>query len=37
MAEIVWHHWETKWQTEKTNLGLNHRANSRLYVRHDAV
>jgi hypothetical protein len=31
-AEIVWHHRETRWQTEKTNLGLNHCATSRLYI-----
>jgi hypothetical protein len=31
MADIVWHHRETRWQTEKTNLGLNRCATSRLY------
>jgi hypothetical protein len=31
MADIVWHHRETRWQTEKTNFGLNHCATSRLY------
>ena len=25
MAEILWHHWETRWQTENTNIGLKHR------------
>ena len=25
MAEIPWHHRETRWQTEKTNIGLQHR------------
>jgi DnaB-like helicase C terminal domain len=33
MADIVWHHRETRWQTEKTNLGLNHCATSRLYIK----
>jgi hypothetical protein len=35
MADIVWHHRETRWKTEKTNLGLNHCATSRLYVRRE--
>ena len=25
MAEILWHHRETRWQTENTNIGLKHR------------
>jgi len=25
MAEILWHHRETRWQTENTNFGLKHR------------
>ena len=30
-AEILWHRRETRRQTENTNIGLNHRATSRLY------
>jgi hypothetical protein len=36
MADIVWHHRETRWKTEKTNLGLNHCATSRLYKNRSA-
>ena len=32
MAEILWHRRETRRQTENTNIGLNHRATSRLYA-----
>jgi hypothetical protein len=32
MVEILWHRRETSRQTEKTNLNLNYRATSRLYL-----